>query len=703
MRGKLLGGRYQVVEVLANGGFGQTYVAQDMHRPGNPRCVVKHLQPASVNSKFLHNARRLFQTEAEILEQLGNHDQIPRLLAYFEEDREFYLVQEFIQGHTLTKELSPGDRWEESKVYQLLQEVLEILVFVHGHSAIHRDIKPDNLIRRIADDKLVLVDFGSVKQVWTQVFTRSGQLEHSSPATIAIGTPGYMPTEQGQGRPQPNSDIYALGTIAIQALTGMNPSQLAEQSDTGEIEWRQHAKVSEGLGAVITKMVRYNSKNRYQTAVAALVALRQLANFPTLLQPVMGIQSPASSHPSQSNFEKHLTLVGTPKGATPKGIEREVNADFPETHAVTMVETDTTPTAEVATQALPALDRIPEPPAVALVYPERSTTDDRTPSRQRHRLRIGAALTAVLASVAAMYVTNWRPVAAPEQTLEQMNALKTARRYQECIDLASTHSHTNAKVQAGLQQCRLARAQQLAATDLPAAISLGSQIPSSDPLYPVAKSSLGQWTNRLLEKAKTDYEAGNLPQAIALVKAIPITNPAYQTAQTAIAQWQRDWQNNRTAWETAKSAAAIGKWQDVLKAAKKVTIHPYWQQQIAPIAQQAAIKIALASNTAIPSQQSRTAAAKPPRSRAQTVTQSKPRTVPNRPRSRPNPSRTAISKSTARSQSTLRRPTVRRSRPISRRVNPAIVRRSTRPIRRRARFPVGNTRSLYNWQTKTVP
>ena len=160
MRGKLLGGRYQVVEVLANGGFGQTYVAQDMHRPGNPRCVVKHLQPASVNSKFLHNARRLFQTEAEILEQLGNHDQIPRLLAYFEEHQEFYLVQEFVQGHTLTKELLPGDRWEESKVYQLLQEVLEILVFVHAHAAIHRDIKPDNLIRRIADGKLVLVDFG---------------------------------------------------------------------------------------------------------------------------------------------------------------------------------------------------------------------------------------------------------------------------------------------------------------------------------------------------------------------------------------------------------------------------------------------------------------------------------------------------------------------------------------------------------------
>jgi serine/threonine protein kinase, bacterial len=691
MRGKLLGGRYQVVEVLANGGFGQTYIAQDMHRPGNPQCVVKHLQPASVNSKFLHNARRLFQTEAEILEQLGNHDQIPRLLAYFEENQEFYLVQEFVQGHTLTKELLHGERWEESKVYQLLQEVLEILVFVHGHAAIHRDIKPDNLIRRAADGKLVLVDFGSVKQAWTQVFTRAGQTEEHPPATIAIGTPGYMPTEQGRGRPQPNSDIYALGTIAIQALTGMNPSQLTEQSDNGEIEWRQYAQVSEGLGAVVTKMVRYNSKNRYQTAVAALVALRQLVNFPSLLQPVTGIPSRSPVHPARSHGEKQLALVGTPKG-----IEHEANADRPQAHTLTMTALDPTPTTEIATQALPVPDCVPEPPAEVLVSPDRATA---MPSRQhRLHLRFGAALTALLASVAAMYVTNWHPVADPEQTLEQMNALKSERKYQECIELASAHSNSNVKIQAGLQQCRLARAQQLAATDLPAAIALASQIPSTDPLHATAKPLIGQWTNRLLAKAKTDYEAGYLPQAIALVKTIPAANPVYPTAQTAIAQWQRDWQNNRTAWEAAKSAAAAGKWQDVLRATKNVTRHPYWQQKIVPIAQQAALKIALASNTVSPPPQSKTTTAKrSPQSRSQNITPSRPRTVTKR-RSRPIRSR-ALATSTIRPA----RATVRRSRSMRQRVTPAIARRINRPIRRRARFPVGNTRSLYNWQTKTLP
>ncbi len=148
MIGKLLGGRYQVVRILGIGGFGQTYAAEDIHRPGSPKCVVKHLKPASSNSNFLESARRLFQSEAETLEKLGNHDQIPRLLAYFEEDQEFFLVQDFIEGHSLSAELQPGQIWTESQVCGFLQEVLGILEFVHGNGVIHRDIKPNNLIKR---------------------------------------------------------------------------------------------------------------------------------------------------------------------------------------------------------------------------------------------------------------------------------------------------------------------------------------------------------------------------------------------------------------------------------------------------------------------------------------------------------------------------------------------------------------------------
>ncbi|MGC1392634.1 MAG: serine/threonine-protein kinase, partial [Coleofasciculaceae cyanobacterium] len=259
MLGKLLDRRYQVTQVLGAGGFGKTYLAQDTRRPGNPICVVKQLKPISNETGFLETARRLFTSEGETLEQLGSHEQIPRLLAYFEEDNEFFLVQELIEGHTLTEELLPGQRWEESRVIELLIEVLNILEFVHSRGVIHRDIKPDNLIRRNSDRKLVLVDFGAVKQMHTQLATTYA---HSN--TIAVGTPGYMSSEQARGQPRPNSDIYALGVIAIQALTGLAPMQMQDDQNTGEILWEHLVYVSKGLAAIVTKMVRYHFKDRYQ-------------------------------------------------------------------------------------------------------------------------------------------------------------------------------------------------------------------------------------------------------------------------------------------------------------------------------------------------------------------------------------------------------------------------------------------------------
>lgn len=275
MLSKLLDQRYQVVKVLGEGGFGHTYIAQDTRRPGNPTCVVKHLKPATSDPEFLQTARRLFNSEAETLEKLGDHDQIPRLLAYFEEDEEFYLVEEFIDGHPLSVELPPGQRWTESQVIQLLQEILSILEFVHNNGVIHRDLKPDNLIRRACDHKIVLVDFGAVKQVQMHsLFTQQAVNE-----TVAIGTPGYMPSEQGQGRPRPSSDIYALGMIGIQALTGLNPRQLLEEPETGEIIWRTHVQVSDTTANILNQMVRHYFKNRYQSATEALQAIASSTNF----------------------------------------------------------------------------------------------------------------------------------------------------------------------------------------------------------------------------------------------------------------------------------------------------------------------------------------------------------------------------------------------------------------------------------------
>ncbi|MGH1396195.1 MAG: protein kinase domain-containing protein [Trichormus sp.] len=275
MIGQILGGRYQITAQLGQGGFGITYTAIDTGRPGNPQCIVKQFKPMSVSLYTLTNAKRLFDTEAEKLERLGNHDQIPRLLAFFEENQQFYIVQEYIEGHDLAQELISGQKLSEPIVIQLLQDILEVLNFVHEQKLIHRDLKPSNIRRRKSDGKIVLIDFGAVKEVTTQFVNAQGQTS----LTVAIGTHGYIPSEQTNGKPTFQSDIYAVGIIAIQALTGINPypGGFSTDSKTGEIIWRNHAQVSSKLANIIDKMVRYDYRQRYQSVNEVLQAIKTLS------------------------------------------------------------------------------------------------------------------------------------------------------------------------------------------------------------------------------------------------------------------------------------------------------------------------------------------------------------------------------------------------------------------------------------------
>ncbi|MBD2452520.1 tetratricopeptide repeat protein [Nostoc sp. FACHB-87] len=272
MLGNTLVGRYQIISYLGGGGFGETFVACDTQLPGSPQCVVKQLKPQVSNAATLEIARRLFDTEAQVLYKLGIYDRIPQLLAYFEENAEFYLVQEFIPGHDLSKELVAGKTLSQDQVILLLQEILEILEFVHQQNVIHRDINPRNLLRRDADSKLILIDFGAVKQITTQVVTPEGQTK----ATVAIGTPGYLPSEQAQGTPKFSSDIYAVGVIAIQALTGIPAEELEKDAETNEIIWENKVQVSPDLARFLNKMVCYDFRQRYASATIALAALKNL-------------------------------------------------------------------------------------------------------------------------------------------------------------------------------------------------------------------------------------------------------------------------------------------------------------------------------------------------------------------------------------------------------------------------------------------
>ena len=293
MPAKVLDGRYKLIKQIGAGGFGHTFIARDMRRPGSPPCVVKQLKPASDDPNFIREARRLFNTEAETLEKLGRHDQIPQLLAYFEEDKQFFLVQEFVEGRSLHDELKaplpevsdldnePQDRilaeldnidapvrdkqLSEVEVLSILKDVLDVLEFVHSEGVIHRDIKPDNLIRRKKDRKIVLIDFGAVRAMQDANTQLTANEKGESRFTVTIGTPGYMPSEQCAGRPTYNSDIYALGMVAIKALTGYGPTDLPTDPATGELVWRDKAQVSNGLAMVLTRMVRYHYTQRYQS------------------------------------------------------------------------------------------------------------------------------------------------------------------------------------------------------------------------------------------------------------------------------------------------------------------------------------------------------------------------------------------------------------------------------------------------------
>lgn len=301
---QLLAQRYQLIKLLGAGGMSQAYLAEDIQRPSRPLCVVKQLKPLTQDPKMLATARVLFDREADVLEQLGHHPQIPQLLAHFEENQEFYLVEEFVEGTPLGAELQLGQPWNEDAVIQLLLEILPVLEFIHSQKVIHRDIKPANIIRRRSDfpagtlreRQLVLIDFGAVRQIETNL-----TMSHHVTSGTVVGTYGYMPTEQSHGTPRPNSDIYALGIVCIQALTGLLPTQLPRDLETGEICWQHFIPVSHDLAAILNQMVRYHFRDRYQTAAEVLQAVQTL---------IAKRQAPPVTRPQRQPTRKRRAAVG---------------------------------------------------------------------------------------------------------------------------------------------------------------------------------------------------------------------------------------------------------------------------------------------------------------------------------------------------------------------------------------------------------
>lgn len=262
----LLRDRYRMIRALGRGGFGATFLARDEVLPGKPPCVIKQLRPSTDAPQVLDMARDLFQREAKILGKIGNHPQLPRLLDYFEIEQEFFLVQEFINGATLQQEVKRGGPFTEAGVKQFLSEILPMVQYVHDNHVIHRDIKPANIIRRQQDKKLVLIDFGAVKDKVNPTLANSS--EHTALTAYAIGTPGYAPPEQMAMRPVYASDIYALGVTCIYLLSGRAPKDLNYDPTTGEMLWQDKVHISDHFARVLQKMLEISVRHRYQSVEA---------------------------------------------------------------------------------------------------------------------------------------------------------------------------------------------------------------------------------------------------------------------------------------------------------------------------------------------------------------------------------------------------------------------------------------------------
>ena len=268
----LLRDRYRVLRTLGQGGFGATFLAQNESLPGHPCCVIKQLRPATTTSQVLEMAQKLFEREARTLGKIGNHPQVPQLLDYFQDNQQFYLVQEYISGLTLQQEIKESGPLSEAGVKQFLSEILPLLKYIHSHEVIHRDIKPANLIRREQDRKLVLIDFGAVKDEVSQA-AASSTSDQTALTNFAIGTPGFAPPEQMALRPVYASDIYAVGVTCIYLLTGKSPKDLDYNPSTGEMVWRKYVHVSDHFADVLKKMLEASVKHRYQSADDIMRAL----------------------------------------------------------------------------------------------------------------------------------------------------------------------------------------------------------------------------------------------------------------------------------------------------------------------------------------------------------------------------------------------------------------------------------------------
>ncbi|MBW4616112.1 MAG: serine/threonine protein kinase [Desmonostoc vinosum HA7617-LM4] len=539
MIGKLLQGRYQIVQSLSAGVFGQAYIAVDINYPANPKCVVKQLKVNSIQSNYLDTLRLRFLTETETLKRLGRHHQIPELLTCFEENGQFYLVQELIEGHWLSAELPInqqwGSLWSESEVVDFLEDALGILEFVHSQGVIHCDVQPENLIRRSQDRKLVLIDFGSIQPINFGIDTELPIYK------IPVTSLGYIPPEQFIGKTQPNSDIYALGMIAIQALTGIEPLQLQVDLDTNEMIWRsQNTPVSDYLAVILSQMIRYDYQTRFQSAAEVLRILKQM-RWDQQLQ-ITEVQNQASLETAadKSSFDQHPAsgqssplLTGMTVGLAANSLLMGISVYSLINNSPIYSETETLYQATKEYQGgdlQEAIALVKSIPSHSDVYPEAQATIEEW--QQQWQL----ALKQYQIAEQAFNESRWSDV------LHTAAKVPDILYWQSKTEKLVKQTYINIEVQT---QDLLAKAYAKAKVrDFSVALEYLRQIPPESSAGALVQQKLSEYNQKrqiraayFLHKANNQASIGNFDSAIKFLRQVPKNTPVYAQAQVKLHEY----------------------------------------------------------------------------------------------------------------------------------------------------------------------
>ena len=539
---------YRVTKLLGQGGFGRTYLAEYSRRYNQPR-VIKTLITRE-NEENQQKIKELFAREAEQLCNL-DHPQIPKLYEYFERDNNLYLVQEFIDGMSLSEEFEQQGAFDEQKIQNIVEELLPVLAYIEEQNILHRDIKPDNIMRRRSDGQLMLIDFGAAR-------VKTGR----DPSILtAIYTPGYAAIEHMMGRPVKASDVYSLGVTCTRLLTGCfydGTTDPIYDDHNNCLCWKEYLqerniKVNDRLAAILDKMVASSLRDRYPNAQTVLEDLLLHSSPPVLLP--TGVKTRQNPTVSLTFSEPSRTFIKSSKRV---GLIAGVAAIL---------------TGVVGIGGYLLINLLINQP------------ETRSRNKDNYNITITTKeIDNINDNTNSIEKNDISPL------LKSLKVQYQERNYQECYQLATDNPHQdNSEVQEWIGKCGLEAAKIKAnANSYSGAISIAKTIPNTVPNYQEVKDSINNWSVIILDYATKIYQQGKLKEAIKITENIPENSNLTAVVPELISQWQQEEAKYQNIINNAQNLLNQEQWDAAKKEVEKIpTDFVFWRQKSQPILNEA--------------------------------------------------------------------------------------------------------------------